>query len=211
MTRIVAISGSLRKVSLNTALLRAAMQLAPSDVEIRLYEGLGNLPLFNPDLEGREAKNRGIAKPLIQIRKAVLEDAPILVDLTVQLGYQVSLPALTKNIHAYLNDPERSLFVALIERNVVGYIALDMAQTFHREEKHMRVVSLVVDKGYQGKGIGTRLLQTAEEWAKREGCWVIELTSSSRRQQDGTHDFYLNRGYLKDGSQAYFRKLIDGG
>jgi NAD(P)H-dependent FMN reductase len=51
---ILAISGSLRQVSSNTTLLRAAIALAPSGVEIRLYDGLNDLPHFNPDLEGAE-------------------------------------------------------------------------------------------------------------------------------------------------------------
>jgi Spx/MgsR family transcriptional regulator len=49
--RLLAISGSLRAASLNSALLRAVAALAPSDVCVELYTGLGNLPLFNPDLE----------------------------------------------------------------------------------------------------------------------------------------------------------------
>ncbi|MGZ8172919.1 MULTISPECIES: ArsC family reductase [Methylobacter] len=49
--RILAISGSLRSASLNSALLRAVARLAPADVRIYLYTELGNLPLFNPDLE----------------------------------------------------------------------------------------------------------------------------------------------------------------
>ncbi|MGZ5077900.1 MAG: NADPH-dependent FMN reductase, partial [Methylobacter sp.] len=47
----LAISGSLRAASLNSALLRAVVALAPSAVCVELYTGLGNLPLFNPDLE----------------------------------------------------------------------------------------------------------------------------------------------------------------
>ncbi len=54
MTRILAISGSLRRASCNTALLRATAALAPAGVDIRVYGGLGGLPLFNPDLEGNE-------------------------------------------------------------------------------------------------------------------------------------------------------------
>lgn len=49
--RILAISGSLRAVSSNTALLRAAAALAPAGLEISLYGGLGDLPHFNPDVE----------------------------------------------------------------------------------------------------------------------------------------------------------------
>lgn len=54
MTRILAISGSLRAASSNSALLRAAVRLAPEDVEIIVYDGLNGLPPFNPDLEGSE-------------------------------------------------------------------------------------------------------------------------------------------------------------
>jgi chromate reductase len=51
MTRILAISGCLRRASLNTLVLRAAAQLAPPAVRIYLYRDLADLPLFNPDLE----------------------------------------------------------------------------------------------------------------------------------------------------------------
>lgn len=49
--RILAISGSLRGDSSNTTLLRAASQLAPENVEVRLYDKLAGLPYFNPDLD----------------------------------------------------------------------------------------------------------------------------------------------------------------
>ena len=49
--RVLAISGSLRAASHNTALLRAAAQLAPEGVEVELYDGLDRLPPFNEDHE----------------------------------------------------------------------------------------------------------------------------------------------------------------
>ncbi len=52
--RILAISGSLRRMSSNTELLRAAAKLAQAEVEITLETALGELPHFNPDLEGNE-------------------------------------------------------------------------------------------------------------------------------------------------------------
>jgi NAD(P)H-dependent FMN reductase len=51
--RLVAISGSLRAGSSNAALLRAAGQRVPPDCEFVLYEGIGTLPHFNPDLDGQ--------------------------------------------------------------------------------------------------------------------------------------------------------------
>lgn len=53
--RILAISGSLRASSSNTALLKAAIAVVPQGVEVSLYNGLGDLPHFNPDLDGETA------------------------------------------------------------------------------------------------------------------------------------------------------------
>jgi chromate reductase, NAD(P)H dehydrogenase (quinone) len=50
--KIIAISGSLRATSLNTAVLHAASRLAPTGVKIEIFEGIGNLPFFNSDLDG---------------------------------------------------------------------------------------------------------------------------------------------------------------
>ncbi len=49
--RILAISGSLRARSSNSAVLHAASALAPEASELIIYPGLGNLPHFNPDLD----------------------------------------------------------------------------------------------------------------------------------------------------------------
>jgi chromate reductase, NAD(P)H dehydrogenase (quinone) len=52
VTRLLAISGSLRALSLNTALLEAAARLAPPGLTVARYHGLDELPHFNPDLDG---------------------------------------------------------------------------------------------------------------------------------------------------------------
>jgi NAD(P)H-dependent FMN reductase len=49
--RLLALCGSLRAASINAALLRAAARLAPAHVVIAIHPPLGDLPLFNPDLE----------------------------------------------------------------------------------------------------------------------------------------------------------------
>ena len=46
---VLAVSGSLRAASVNTALLRAAAALAPPGLTITVYAELGALPHFNPD------------------------------------------------------------------------------------------------------------------------------------------------------------------
>jgi chromate reductase, NAD(P)H dehydrogenase (quinone) len=51
LSRILAISGSLRSGSSNTAVLQAIAALAPTEIQVVLYSGLSELPPFNPDLD----------------------------------------------------------------------------------------------------------------------------------------------------------------
>jgi chromate reductase len=50
--RGLAISGSLRRASSNSALIGAAARLAPPALEMSIYRGLAEIPPFNPDLDG---------------------------------------------------------------------------------------------------------------------------------------------------------------
>lgn len=50
--KILAISGSARIASTNTALLSALQTIAPADMEIEVFSGIADLPVFSPDREG---------------------------------------------------------------------------------------------------------------------------------------------------------------
>ncbi|RWA77877.1 NADPH-dependent FMN reductase [Mesorhizobium sp.] len=52
MIDILAICGSLRAASTNSALVAALATNAPADCHVTIYDGLGRLPIFNPDDEG---------------------------------------------------------------------------------------------------------------------------------------------------------------
>lgn len=68
--RILAISGSLRAASANNAVLQAAALLAPAGVALALYEGLGELPHFNPDLDRAESPEL-LPAPAAALRREV--------------------------------------------------------------------------------------------------------------------------------------------
>lgn len=50
---ILGLSGSLRAASVNAMLLRAMARVAPEGINVHVFVGLGELPLFNPDLDAR--------------------------------------------------------------------------------------------------------------------------------------------------------------
>ncbi|MGN6329212.1 NADPH-dependent FMN reductase [Rhodanobacter caeni] len=64
--RVLCLCGSLRRLSSNRAALQAAQQLAPPTLQLVLYDGLGALPLFNPDDE-----RDSLPLPVLDLRRAV--------------------------------------------------------------------------------------------------------------------------------------------
>lgn len=70
MVKILALSGSLRKASVNTAVLRVAAALAPPDVEITVFQGLGGIPPFDPDLD-----TNGSAPPNVLSFRQMVDEA----------------------------------------------------------------------------------------------------------------------------------------
>ena len=94
MTRILGISGSLRRDSYNTELLRAAAQELPPGVELELFEGLKAVPAYdadedvNPDVvTGRHLVDEAAEIPL-QLRHAGAElvAAALEIDQVLALG-----------------------------------------------------------------------------------------------------------------------------
>ena len=51
MLRVFGIAGSLRRGSYNRSLLRAAIELAPKELEFRVFDQLGEIPLYDADRE----------------------------------------------------------------------------------------------------------------------------------------------------------------
>lgn len=87
MIKILAISGSLRKISSNTSMLRAAISLAPKirgDVEIVLYppEAIEAIPHFNPDRE----TSGDIPETVKQFRDALVASDGILMASPEYMG-----------------------------------------------------------------------------------------------------------------------------
>jgi len=116
MIPIVGISGSLRAKSSNTVLLRAAANLASSrDMSIIVYSALGELPHFNPDLEGREPPSVIDFRTELARADALLISSPeyahgVPGSLKNALDWLVSGPEMPGKPVGLLNASARSLF-----------------------------------------------------------------------------------------------------
>ena len=97
MTSIIGLSGSLRTGSYNSALLRAAAELAPDGSTIQI-ESIREFPLYNGDDEA----HNGIPRPV-----AALKDRIAAADglLLVTPEYNNSIPGVFKNAIDWLSRP----------------------------------------------------------------------------------------------------------
>ena len=89
MPILLAISGSLRAASSNTAVVEAARALAPPGLEVVVYEGLGGLPYFNPDLDTETPPG-----PVLALRRLVGEADALLISSP---EYAHGIPGVMKN------------------------------------------------------------------------------------------------------------------
>jgi chromate reductase, NAD(P)H dehydrogenase (quinone) len=95
--RVLAISGSLRRESHNTRLLRAAAEMLPPGVELVELEGLAEIPHYNEDLD-TDWPPREVAR----LREAI-SDADALLISTPE--YNASIPGVLKNAIDWASRP----------------------------------------------------------------------------------------------------------
>jgi len=96
--RITSIAGSLRKASINRALLVAAQDLAPEDLEIKIIP-IDGIPLYNGDLE-----LEGVPASVTALRQEI-EAADGLLIATPE--YNSGIPGVLKNTLDWLSRPPR--------------------------------------------------------------------------------------------------------
>jgi chromate reductase len=94
--RLLAISGSLRRDSHNTALLRAAASLLPPGVDLAIYERLGELPPFNEELVANRPATAQHLWDEIDAADGVLISTP---------EYNSSIPGVLKNALDWMSQP----------------------------------------------------------------------------------------------------------
>ncbi len=97
MITVIGLSGSLRKGSFNSAVLRAAAALMPSGSELRV-ESIAGIPLYDGDDEAAH----GVPDVVTRLKDAIAAADGLLL---VTPEYNNSLPGVTKNAIDWLSRP----------------------------------------------------------------------------------------------------------
>ena len=95
--RVLALVGSLRAASVNRQLAELAAESAPDGVAVTVYDGLGELPFYNEDIDTDDAP-----APVVALRAAAAQADAALV---VTPEYNGSIPGVLKNAIDWLSRP----------------------------------------------------------------------------------------------------------
>ncbi|MFI5717993.1 NAD(P)H-dependent oxidoreductase [Nocardia sp. NPDC051750] len=97
-TRIVVLVGSLRGASISRQLAEAAVSTAPAGADVSIYEGIGEIPFYNEDIdvEGSVPASAGALRDAVGASDGLLVITP---------EYNGTLPAVLKNAVDWLSRP----------------------------------------------------------------------------------------------------------
>lgn len=98
------------------------------------------------------------------------------------------------------SNPYHRIFVAITDEKIVGSTTLFIEPKFiHKGGFVGHIEDVVIDKQYQGKGIGEKLIKAALDFAKSNGCYKTILDCS-----EDVMPFYEKIGFKKHSNAMRF-------
>jgi GNAT superfamily N-acetyltransferase len=133
-------------------------------------------------------------------------DCARMAELAGQLGYPAGAEEILRRLAGMRDSAEHAVFVAqLPDGEIAGWIAMFIYRCVETDAR-AEVSGLVVDERNRLQGIGQRLLERAEQWAREKRCETIGLRSNVIRGR--AHAFYERQGYQHIKTQKSFRKNL---
>lgn len=129
----------------------------------------------------------------MEIRKANSNDCKEIFEIINELEYHtLDYSAFKEVFNLLINSNALTMFVAQIDGKIVGNLNLRIEPQLHHAANVAEVVELAVDLNYRNQKIGSKLFIHAIEYAKNNGCVVINVSSNIKRKD--AHRFYQHQG-----------------
>jgi PhnO protein len=141
----------------------------------------------------------------LTVRRLAIEDAEAAAELSIQLGYPSSPDDLRRRIDERSRSTDSISLAAVLDGQIVGWI--DASIENHLQSSASAVIGgLVVRDDARNLGIGKRLCEAIEEWARSKSIPLLRVRSQIARED--AHRFYLREGYRKVKTSLVFEKLL---
>jgi ribosomal protein S18 acetylase RimI-like enzyme len=127
------------------------------------------------------------------------QDANDVRSLILKLGTR-SKPLSDEDWHELVESPVTTvLAVRDEEKHIIGMVTVAVYRIPYLRKAYLD--DLIVDETYRGKGIGTKLLEAAVEFAREKGAAYIDFTSHPSRVK--ANELYEKLGFKKKESNTY--------
>lgn len=142
----------------------------------------------------------------VKIRPAVPGDCEALARLNrEEMGYDYSADKTEGQLRKLLSDGKNGIFVAEAAGKVVGYVHLTDYDLLYAD--HMKnIMGIAVASSCRRMGVGKKLLEAGEAWARETGADGVRLSSGETRT--GAHAFYRSLGYQGSKMQLNLKKMF---
>jgi len=137
----------------------------------------------------------------IRLREVHNNDAEQVTALCKQLGYEISVSAVKRNIEILINESDNKIFVAEYEHAVIGWIGVACVLTI-QSIPFCEVRGLVVDEQFRKNNVGKLLIEKAARWCKEKGCSILRVRCNIKREP--IHSFYRHLGFSEKKEQKVF-------
>ena len=147
-----------------------------------------------------------MAEATLTIRRARHKDAEQVAKLSGELGYPASSREILRRLRNLRQAWRHAVLVAeAADGEVIGWVHVSRNELLESEAR-AEVNGLVVADGRRSLGAGAKLLEAAENWARKHGCRGMNVRSNVIRER--AHAFYLRQGYEHYKTQKAFRKSL---
>jgi len=122
-----------------------------------------------------------------------------------ELGYSdLGFTALFDRLRLIESSSSYKTYVAVNDTKIVGFIGLLRYITYERDYECLRILAMAVSQEQQSKGIGSKLLRKAEQFAVESNISNVMVTSNMKRSD--AHKFYERNDYVKK-SYGFFKTI----
>jgi len=154
----------------------------------------------------KQQANCSLMQSACTIRPPQSRDYDRMADLARQLGYECTVQEVELRLDGMRDSNHYAIFVAEVPGGrIAGWIGAHVFRSVETE-RCVEISGLIVDQQIRSRGIGKKLLDAAEEWARRLGCAAISVRSNVKR--DRAHHFYTKNGYEHVKTRKEFRKNV---
>jgi GNAT superfamily N-acetyltransferase len=142
----------------------------------------------------------------VTVRAARTYDAGAIAELCGELGYASTRQQVVCRLAAIEAEGQGCVLVAEDAAGMlVGWLHVGQAASL-TDDVEGEIRGLVVREGSRGAGVGARLVEAAEQWARAHGC--ARMRVRSRLERERAHRFYERFGYARRKTQVVFDRPL---